>query len=236
MAAPVSRRRIESLSDLIFGLALSIGALALFANPTAGPPSDPGVVIADLLAFFYTFVMLIMIWIRYTGVVEFLSVESPRALRLNIAMLFLVAIEPYLFNQIFGVNHQDWLSAFGLFVTSLFALDFGALLAILAAFSHLALRQTVSNVPDARRRILLSQRTSQTVGAAFFLVSALPPFGTWTVSGTSVRLFLWLVPLFLIGVWRRGPTLKEWFGRVRGGASPEGPASASDPRDDAPPR
>ena len=30
---PISRNRIESLSDLVFGLTLSVGALALIAQP-----------------------------------------------------------------------------------------------------------------------------------------------------------------------------------------------------------
>lgn len=229
MASQVPRPRIESLSDLIFGLALSIGALTLFANPTSAQAADPTlVVLTDLSAFFYTFVMLILVWIRYTALVPYLPVESPRTLRLNITMLFLVAIEPYLFNQIFGVNHPAWTSPLGLFVTSLFALDFGGLLAILAAFDHLALRQTVVKVPDDRRNVFRFQRTSQAVGGAFFLLSAVPWFGTTEVGGTSLRLYLWLVPLFLVGLWRRSAAFSTWIGKRRG-ALPETKPTAEEP-------
>src|SRR6266705_5184687 len=54
--------RIESLSDLIFGLALSIGALALIAQPVL----TAGDLLRDLLDFAFGFIVLIVVWVRYT--------------------------------------------------------------------------------------------------------------------------------------------------------------------------
>lgn len=47
--------RIESLSDLIFGLALSIGAIALVSNP---PSADLGL-FRDIVTFAFNFLILI---------------------------------------------------------------------------------------------------------------------------------------------------------------------------------
>jgi hypothetical protein len=49
------RPRLQTLSDLIFGLALSIGALALIGRQ----PTDFGVVVASLLFYSFSFVVLV---------------------------------------------------------------------------------------------------------------------------------------------------------------------------------
>ncbi len=90
------RPRIQSLSDLIFGLALSIGALNLIANK---PPDTPAL-FGNIASFGFSFLILIFVWFRYTELVSVLPVETTGTRALNTIMLFLVAIEPYLFNQI----------------------------------------------------------------------------------------------------------------------------------------
>src|SRR2546425_928114 len=51
MSSAVSKSRIESFSDIVFGLALSIGALSLIGRPV----SDAEAVTADLVVFGYSF-------------------------------------------------------------------------------------------------------------------------------------------------------------------------------------
>ena len=58
MAALPPKPRIESLSDLIFGLALSIGALALIAQPVLSPAD----LVRDLVDFAFGFIVLIAVW------------------------------------------------------------------------------------------------------------------------------------------------------------------------------
>src|SRR5216683_7535019 len=95
------RPRIQSLSDLIFGLALSIGALNLITSK----PTDTSILFGSIATFGFSFLILIFVWFRYTEVMSVLPVETGRTRALNTAMLFLVAIEPYLFNQIsFGLG------------------------------------------------------------------------------------------------------------------------------------
>jgi uncharacterized membrane protein len=54
------RPRIESLSDLVFGLALSIGAFGLVSSP----PTDDAGFYRDVITFGFNFVVLISIWVR----------------------------------------------------------------------------------------------------------------------------------------------------------------------------
>ncbi len=218
---PISKARIESLSDLIFGLALSIGALSLFATPASGTNASPQVVVeTDVVAFLYTFILLMTVWVRYTTVATLLSMESRRALQLNIVMLFLVALEPYLFNKISGASGSLATDPYAQFVTMLFALDLGGLLAILSAFDHLALRPGATKATDLQARLLRSQRLGQALGAAFFLASALPFTASVEVGGVNARILLWIVPLILMGLWRRGWALGDWLRLRRAAAKP----------------
>ena len=88
------RPRIESLTDLVFGLALSIGAIGLISNK----PVDPGHLAGSIAGFGSSFLILISIWFRYTELMSVLRVEVTRTRVLNTTLLFLVAVEAYLFN------------------------------------------------------------------------------------------------------------------------------------------
>ena len=99
----IPRPRIQGLSDLIFGLALSIGALQFVGNI----PSKPEDLTADLLYFGFSFLILINIWNRYTATTSVMPVETPGMVRLNMLLLFLVAIEPFLFDVMFAVGFKN---------------------------------------------------------------------------------------------------------------------------------
>ncbi|MGD0644409.1 MAG: TMEM175 family protein [Candidatus Bathyarchaeia archaeon] len=88
------KARIESLSDLIFGLALSIGALTLIGQP----PSDFTALTFAIAYYGFSFLILISVWYSYTRAMSQLHFETTRTVLLNIALLFLVSIEPFLFN------------------------------------------------------------------------------------------------------------------------------------------
>ena len=84
------RPRIEGLSDLIFGLALSIGAIQLVGNV----PKTSTQLVTALAAFGFSFLMLINVWNRYTTIVSLVPIETRGMVRLNILLLFMVAVEP----------------------------------------------------------------------------------------------------------------------------------------------
>ncbi|HUK75619.1 MAG TPA: hypothetical protein VLU99_07490, partial [Nitrososphaerales archaeon] len=77
-SAPLPRIkvRIESLSDLVFGLALSFGSLLLVGRmPQSG--SD---LVVNVLLFGFGFLIVVMTWLGYSRTVAVLPVEVPFAL------------------------------------------------------------------------------------------------------------------------------------------------------------
>lgn len=126
-AAKHPRPRIESLSDLVFGLALSIGTISLITRI----PRSPGDIVFDVVQFGFSFLVLISVWISYTSIMSVLPVEDRTVTILNVVMLFLVAIEPYLFylNVIFDLSGHELLLDYA---STIYAIDMAGLFAILA--------------------------------------------------------------------------------------------------------
>ncbi len=118
------RPRIETLADLIFGLSLSIGSIA----PIANPPKSAGEITTHILAFAYTFFVLITAWLIYTTYMSVLPVETRTVTFLNVGLLLLVAIVPYLLNGVEVANPAltlDEISMIQNYSSTLFALDLG---------------------------------------------------------------------------------------------------------------
>jgi uncharacterized membrane protein len=184
------KSRIESLSDLIFGLALSIGALTLIGQA----PKDFQGLLSSIAYFGFSFLILISVWYSYTQTISNLRVETSRAVYLNIFLLFLVSIEPFLFNQLVSPNISVQ------YTSILYALDLGGLFTILALFVNSILAE--KNRPAHFLRHYTFVRNAQVLGAVLFFVSALPVFWTWTIpinssTGIPLRFIFWIVPLFL---------------------------------------
>src|SRR6266852_5504382 len=91
------RPRLESLSDLIYGLSLSIGAISLVITNSQG--SSASDINRNVLEFLFVFLILITSWIIYTSDMSVLPVETRLVTFLNVVLLILVAISPYLFDQ-----------------------------------------------------------------------------------------------------------------------------------------
>jgi uncharacterized membrane protein len=203
---PRPRPRIETLTDLIFGLALSIGAVGLLNNR----PPDTQDFLYGVFFFGFSFFILIGIWLRYTDTMSILPVETSGTRSLNIALLFLVALEPYLFNLVAQTN-----SFSGDVASAAFAADLGGVFAILALFNNvLASKKRGLVGPDkiSNYRLL---RDLELVATAFFWISILPQFYTIVAIEGSikiyVRYFVWVPTLFLPQLKRlkRGPTGQE---------------------------
>jgi uncharacterized membrane protein len=194
---PVPRPRIQGLSDLIFGLALSIGAIQLLT--TQSIPHDQGQLLATLGAFGFSFLILINVWNRYTIVMSVIPVETTTLVRLNMLLLFLVVVEPYLFNlMIIG----GLASPIGEQVSSFYGLDLGGMNLILAYFTHVLTLEDKSLIPrEMIRRFKVTRDTLVLVGV-LFLYSEFPPFWSLLVAGTPVRVIIWLLALPLTWVTR----------------------------------
>ena len=203
------RPRIESLSDLIFGLALSVGSLALVANP----PRTGGALISDVATFGFTFLILISVWFDYTRIMSVMPLNERRTVTLNTLLLFTVSLEPFLFLQLQASGISE---AFFQVASQAYAVDLGLMMAILASFTgSLAVDSTVHLEPRYREGFRKESITRFVVAGIFFL-SAVPVFGEYTVGIGSfhepLRILMWFAPA-LYAIHRRGREQDEHAAR-----------------------
>jgi len=192
---------MESLADLIFGLSLSIGSIALIANS----PLSSGEIDSHIVAFIFTFLILITCWMIYTTQMSVLPLEDRTTTFLNVALLLLVALVPYLLNSVELVNGSLSLaqaSALRDYSSTLFALDLTGVLAILALFGHVISIEEKRLVAPEIARNFRTGRNRVIVAALLMLVSTLPVFWQWTLFGNPLRLYIWYAPLALYWVGR----------------------------------
>jgi uncharacterized membrane protein len=184
------RPRIETLSDMIFGLALSIGALSLLSKP----PSTPGEVRSDIVAFAFSFLILIYVWMSYTRIMSVLPLETGATIFLSILMLFLVVIEPYLFYLVtlFGDVLEYRLVEYA---SVIYALDMGGLMAILAFFNHELSVEEKRLIPQEVLARHKRARNLLFVSAGLFFLTVLPQFWSWQIDRVPLRFYLWFSPL-----------------------------------------
>lgn len=188
-----SRPRIQSLSDLIFGLALSIGALTLIGQQ----PADFQTLLLSLGYYGLSFLILITVWRNYSNTMDLLPVENAGLVRLNIVLLFLVSIEPYLFSQLFVSSTSTIREN----VSVLYAIDLAGLFLILAYFNHSLGDEEKKLVPESLLRTYRHFRNIQLLVSAIFLISIIPVFwslGIWVGNSfTNSRFILWILTLLL---------------------------------------
>src|SRR6059036_1649140 len=124
------RPRLESLSDLIYGLSLSIDAISLvLTNAQSSTVSD---INRNVLEFLFVFLLLITSWIIYTSDMSVLPIETRLVTFLNVVLLILVAIFPYLFDQVVSTFNPDSVQEYA---SILFTADLAGTLVIMATFA-----------------------------------------------------------------------------------------------------
>lgn len=199
-AVPRLNIRVEALSDLVFGLALSIGSLELLAKT----PSSPKELATSVGLFAFSFLIVIATWLGYSRIMTVMPKETGGALSLNLFLLFAVVLEPYLFfvlqSNSSDPSFLDWAS-FG------YALDVGAMFLILAGLIRLILKKI-----DRKELVLhsvLSERFRLAMylyifAGGAYLVSALPFFWIDTPAG-PLRFVFWYSPLAFafLGIFNR---------------------------------
>jgi uncharacterized membrane protein len=188
--------RILTLSDLIFGLALSISALTLIGHQ----PATADQFFTSLGLYGFSFLILISVWRLYSTITSILPSETSLLTGLNYVLLFLVSIEPYLFNELFANT------SFSEIVSNVYAYDLAIMFLILAAFNHtLASEERNLVAKSLLRRYRLSRNLCLSV-AGVFIISSLPPLGStvvfsYTSAGAiyqiSFRSILWIASLFV---------------------------------------
>jgi uncharacterized membrane protein len=186
------RPRIESLSDMIFGLALSVGAITLVSSPPTTFPS----VLGDVATFGFSFLILINIWLRYTKIMSVLPLESRGVVDFNILLLFLVSIEPFLFNLVNKPPAVSNPAGYENGVSSVYGLDLGMMFLILGIFTFILADEERNLIPKELVSQFRREAFGYLVGASCFFVSVLPFFYTLQVDGSGpIRYYIWLVPL-----------------------------------------
>jgi uncharacterized membrane protein len=209
---PVSRKRIESLSDLMFGLALSVGALSLIAQP----PTTPDELTPRLIAFTFNFVVLIAVWLQYTMVMSKMPVETGKMVFANAFLLLLIILMSYLINEVRFVSpplpipSNDPLTIYS---SQLYGLVLTGVTGILAFFSYNLSIEEKHLIPRGYLRKARLAAKTNAFFAALFLFTALPQAWDWSFDQVPLRFALWWVPLigtiFINAMFFRSPKSDE---------------------------
>ncbi|MDE1852381.1 MAG: DUF1211 domain-containing protein [Thaumarchaeota archaeon] len=181
------------MSDFIFGLALSIGALQLVSSLSQNPTA----LASDILAFGFSFLILMNVWNRYTTTMSVTPVETPLLVRLNMLLLFLVAIEPFLFN-ILAIEGIGPLSPIAPQVSEYYAVDIASMNLILAYFAHVLTLEERNLIPRELAHHFRVVRNLLVLTSAIFLFFALPVFWTLTYAEFPLRIVLWMTTFPII--------------------------------------
>jgi uncharacterized membrane protein len=191
---PRLKVRIETLSDLVFGLALSIGSIALVQHI----PQSPADLTTDVVQFGFSFLIIVGIWLGYTRIVGILPVETPATLFLNLALLFGVALEPFLYYVLFQPTTSSDLTLLD-FASSAFALDTGGMMGLLSIMMYMVIRQEehlkVRRLKPSSLRSFRVAMIAQMVGAVIFLGSTLGVFWVDVPGLGYLRFLLWYFAL-----------------------------------------
>src|SRR5579872_2989514 len=188
---PRIKIRIESLSDMVFGLALSLGSFILITNVQPNVQPNITTIFLNVIIFGFGFVIIVMTWLGYSRTISLLPTEVPFAIFLNIALLFCVAIEPYLLYVLFTFDTSLEISYYS---SIAYALDIGTMFFILAGLARLVIRENSEGKrpqvhPEIIARFKRVVKYDYVIGG-IFLASALPIFWVETPLG-YLRFLLW---------------------------------------------
>ena len=188
---PRLKVRIEALSDLVFGLALSLGSIVLVQRL----PQSSADLEGDIFLFGFSFLIIVGIWLGYTRIIGILPVETSVTLILNLVLLFCVALEPFLLYTQFRTIDPAFLD----FSTAAFALDTGAMMGLLSGMMLILLREEKLGVAHRLRasavRSFKISMIAQAIGAALFLVSVSDVFWIQIPGLGYLRFILWYAAL-----------------------------------------
>ena len=186
----IARLAPHSFTDIVFGLAVSIGSLILIQSQVATWEDF----VWNVMLFGFSFFVIVLIWILFSRRISALPRELPFALSLNLALLFCVALEPYLFYLLMNPAVQSVL----VFTSVGYALDVGVMFVILAVLSSYVLkeerqsRRDITVLHDFKR-----MRIEESVIATLFLLSAAPVFWIPTQIG-HLRFAFWYASLLIL--------------------------------------
>ena len=185
----------KEAAKFVFGLAVAIGTLSLITRV----PARPFGMVIDIAEFGFSFLILISVWLGYWNIMSALPLEDNTIVILNVALLFLVGIEPYLFylNITFDLlSHELLLN----YASILYALDMAGLVTIIALFTHQLAREEKGLVPKESLARYKRVRDTLFISAALFLVTVLPIFWSLRLWDLPMRFYFWFIPLVLSSI------------------------------------
>jgi len=170
-------------------LSLSIGAISLvLTNAQSSTVSD---INRNVLEFLFVFLLLITSWIIYTSDMSVLPIETRLVTFLNVVLLILVAIFPYLFDQVVSTFNPDSVQEYA---SILFTADLAGTLVIMATFAHIIAREEEHLVDGEIMIRFRTARNRMSVLTVVVLLSLATPWD-WLFLGVHVRLLVWYVPI-----------------------------------------
>jgi len=197
---PRIKVRIEGLSDIVFGLALSIGSLILIANV----PQTPSALGTAIVLFIFSFALVVTSWYLYSRIMSVLPVEVGGALVLNLVLLLGVALEPYTLYVLDSSGQNLSLLEWSSFT---YAVDLGLIYLVLAGLARIFLTEAKKPKTELRIHPSIIEGIRRTMWAEIYLggvfaVSALPFFWTLTPIG-YLRFDIWYLSFGTGFMWFR---------------------------------
>ncbi len=143
------------------------------------------------MLFGFSFLIVIWVWTGYTRTMSALPFEVRGAFTVNVSLLFCVAIEPYLFYVLNQSTPEGLLD----FASSIYALDTGAMMFLLAGLvymvRHVDRPGTSHKIASEQLERLRWNMNAEITSGLIFLMSALPLFWLPDSLGSFLRFDLW---------------------------------------------
>jgi uncharacterized membrane protein len=157
--------KFKSITTEVFALTLGLGAFSLAIVPRTSMLEVAQAVGVFAIAFSY----IVMIWIINSRFFENYPLYDNTFLALNFAILFLVAISPFLM-QGFSMS-----SDFSDPVSILYALDIAGIFAILGFLHQRYIQQSKDRLKEEKTREVKMDRNMQFIISLWFLISIFIP-------------------------------------------------------------
>jgi uncharacterized membrane protein len=180
----MEKKSIEDLSNLIFGLALTLGAITLVAPSHDSYLELSGVLLHFALSFFIIFV----VWWMYNIYITELDLGKGNRFLLNVLLLLLVVIEPFLLTI---VDTKSGATAY--------AIDLGAIMGIMVAFNYFSFQDEREKIDGRRMSALRARRSALIACSSLFFVSIIPIIVLPKPEGVNISSLIWFgILLFFV--------------------------------------
>lgn len=185
----------KEAAKMLFGLAIAISAIPLLLRL----PARPFGIVVDISEFGFSFLILVSVWLVYWNIMSVLPMGDRTIVALNIGLLFLVSIEPYLFylNITFDLASHELLLNMA---SILYALDMTGLMVILALFTRELAIEERRLVPKESLAQYKRLRDVLLISAALFAITILPLFWATKLLGQPIRFYFWFIPLVISSI------------------------------------